>query len=101
MPWSSWRRRLVPFDRVSVGFPGVVRHGQVLTAPNLGTPSWRHFPLASSLAGKLGKPTRMLNDAEVQGLGVITGTGLECVITWAPGWASRCFRMAAPRHIWN
>jgi hypothetical protein len=30
---------------------------------------------------KLGKPTRMLNDAEVQELGVITTTGLECVIT--------------------
>ena len=32
------------FDRISVGFPGVVRQGQVLTAPNLGTPEWRHFP---------------------------------------------------------
>ena len=29
------------FDRISVGFPGVVRHGQVLTAPNLGTPDCR------------------------------------------------------------
>lgn len=27
------------FDRISVGFPGVVRRGHVLTAPNLGTPS--------------------------------------------------------------
>jgi polyphosphate glucokinase len=59
------------FDRISVGFPGVVRHGQVLTAPNLGTSDWRDFPLAASLTDKLGKPTRMLNDAEVQGLGVI------------------------------
>src|ERR1700742_2973386 len=33
------------FDRISVGFPGVVRQGQVLTAPNLGTDAWRHFPL--------------------------------------------------------
>jgi polyphosphate glucokinase len=73
------------FDRVSVGFPGVVRNGQVLTAPNLGTPAWRHFPLTSSLTDKLGKPTRMLNDAEVQELGVITTTGLECVITLCTG----------------
>src|ERR1700722_16757852 len=28
------------FDRVSVGFPGMVRDGKVLTAPNLGTELW-------------------------------------------------------------
>src|ERR1700760_2506230 len=37
------------FDRISIGFPGVVRRGHVLTAPNLGTTDWRQFPLASSL----------------------------------------------------
>jgi polyphosphate glucokinase len=73
------------FDRISVGFPGVVRQGHVLTAPNLGTEDWRRFPLAATLTDKLGKPTRMLNDAEVQGLGVVTGKGLECVITLGTG----------------
>ena len=73
------------FDRISVGFPGVVRRGQVLTAPNLGTEDWRHFPLVASLTDKLGKPARMLNDSEVQGLGVITGKGMECVITLGTG----------------
>ncbi|MEA2742400.1 MAG: polyphosphate glucokinase [Acetobacteraceae bacterium] len=73
------------FDRISVGFPGVVRHGQVLTAPNLGTPDWRGFALAASLTDKLGKPTRMMNDAEVQGLGVVSGKGTECVITLGTG----------------
>src|SRR3954451_4003212 len=34
---------LGPFDRVSVGFPGVVRRGIVLTAPNLGMKAWRNF----------------------------------------------------------
>src|SRR4030088_3127522 len=33
------------------------------------------------LAEALGKPVRMLNDASIQGLGVITGRGLECVLT--------------------
>jgi polyphosphate glucokinase len=73
------------FDRVSVGFPGVVRDGQVLTAPNLDNTAWHKFPLANTLTDKLGKPVRMLNDATVHGLGVIERTGLECVITLGTG----------------
>jgi polyphosphate glucokinase len=84
------------FDRISVGFPGVVRHGQVLTAPNLGTPEWRNFPLAASLTDKLGKPARMLNDAEVQGLGVISGKGVECVITLGTGMGFALFQDGHP-----
>src|SRR5688500_16119072 len=34
------------FDRVSVGFPGVVRDGRVLTAPNLDNKGWKGFDLA-------------------------------------------------------
>jgi polyphosphate glucokinase len=84
------------FDRISVGFPGVVRQGQVLTAPNLGTPEWQHFPLAAALADRLGKPVRMLNDAEVQGLGVIGGKGLECVITLGTGMGFALFQDGRP-----
>lgn len=84
------------FDRISIGFPGVVRHGQVLTAPNLGTPDWRNFPLAASLTDKLGKPVRMLNDAEVQGLGVISGKGLECAITLGTGMGFALFQDGHP-----
>jgi polyphosphate glucokinase len=73
------------FDRISVGFPGVVRKGRVLTAPNLGTEAWAGFDLGGALSGKLGKPARVLNDASVQGLGVISGVGLECVITLGTG----------------
>ncbi|HYZ64726.1 MAG TPA: ROK family protein [Acetobacteraceae bacterium] len=73
------------FDRVSVGFPGVVRGGRVLTAPNLGTEDWAGFELAAALQERLGRPVRMLNDATVQGLGVITGRGVECVITLGTG----------------
>jgi polyphosphate glucokinase len=57
----------------------------VLTAPNLGTPAWRQFPLATTLSDRFGKPVRLLNDAEVQGLGVIVGQGIECVITLGTG----------------
>ena len=73
------------FDRVSVGFPGVVRGGTVLTAPNLGSDAWAGFDLAGALQQQLGKPVRLLNDATVQGLGVIAGKGLECVITLGTG----------------
>ncbi len=73
------------FDRISVGFPGVVRSGRVLTAPNLGTEAWHSYPLAADLSQRLDKPVRLLNDASVQGLGVIEGEGLECVITLGTG----------------
>lgn len=85
-------RDLPPFDRISVGFPGVVRGGVVLTAPNLGTETWRHFPLAERLGGLFGKPVRLLNDAEVAGLGVIAGHGVECVITLGTGMGFALFQ---------
>jgi polyphosphate glucokinase len=84
------------FDRISVGFPGVVRNGQVRTAPNLGTPEWHDFPLVAALTKKLGKPARMLNDAEVQGLGVISRKGLECVITLGTGMGFSLFQDGHP-----
>ena len=84
------------FDRISIGFPGVVRHGSVLTAPNLGTEAWRGFPLPAVLQQKLGEPARMLNDATVQGLGVITGDGLECVITFGTGMGFAVFEDGRP-----
>ena len=69
------------FDRISIGFPGVVHRGRVVTAPNLGTEDWHGYALPDALKERLGKPARMLNDATVQGLGVISGRGLECAIT--------------------
>jgi len=84
------------FDRISIGFPGVVRDGTVMTAPNLGTDAWHGFPLATALADKLGKPARMDNDATVQGLGVIHGKGLECVITLGTGMGFALFLGGVP-----
>ena len=85
-------RSLPAFDRVSVGFPGVVKRGRIMTAPNLGTAAWHDFPLAGSLEGRWLKPVRILNDAEVQGLGVIQGDGLECVLTLGTGFGSALYR---------
>ena len=77
--------RLGAFDRISIGFPGVICDGVVKTAPNLGTEAWAGFDLAAAMQTHLGKPARVLNDATVQGLGVISGHGLECVITLGTG----------------
>jgi polyphosphate glucokinase len=85
-------RPLGAYDRISVGFPGVVRAGRILTAPNLGTAAWHAYPLATDLEQRLGKPTRVLNDASVQGLGEITGEGLECVITLGTGFGFALFQ---------
>jgi polyphosphate glucokinase len=72
-------------DRVSVGFPGVVRRGKILTAHNLGQKAWTGFDLDLALTRKLKKPVRVLNDADIQGLGAIKGKGVEVVITLGTG----------------
>ncbi len=81
---------LGPFERVSVGFPGVVFAGVIKTAPNL-DPSWEGYRLAARLERKLGKPTRVVNDAGVQGFGVIEGVGLEMVLTLGTGFGCALF----------
>jgi polyphosphate glucokinase len=81
-----------PFGRVSAGFPGVVRAGVILTAPNLGTELWEGIPLATMLQSTFSVPVRVLNDGTVQGLGVIAGDGLECVITLGTGLGFALFR---------
>jgi polyphosphate glucokinase len=83
--------RLPEFDRISIGFPGVIRRGIVLTAPNLGTKQWKGFTLQDALSERFGKPARLENDAEVAGLGVIDGKGLEVVMTLGTGCGTAIF----------
>lgn len=78
------------FDRVSVGFPGVVKNGRIYTAPNLDK-GWNNLMLDKLLARKLGKPVRVANDADIQGLGSVTGRGIELVITLGTGFGSVIF----------
>ncbi len=80
-------RSLLPdttFDRVSVGFPGVVKKGVIFAAPNLDA-SFVGFDLQSALAKMTEKPVSVLNDAGLQGLGVIEGHGTEIVVTLGTG----------------
>lgn len=78
------------FDRISVGFPGVVVDGIVQTAPNLDE-EWRGFPLAETLQKQTDRETRVANDADVQGLGDIEGAGVEMVLTLGTGLGSALF----------
>ncbi len=80
------------YEAVSVGFPGVVKSGRVITAPNLGNELWKDFDLAGTLASRLGKPVRVINDAEMQGLAAIKGIGIEMVITLGTGFGSALFK---------
>ena len=85
-----WRNSRARFDRVSVGFPGVVRRGVAETAPNL-HPAWIGVDLDRLLTKELGKPVRAANDADVQGLGAVKGEGVELVITLGTGFGSSLF----------
>jgi polyphosphate glucokinase len=75
---------LGPFDRVSAGFPGVVFDGIVKDAPNL-HPTWARVGLADRLSRLFKRPARVLNDAGIQGFGIIKGAGLEMVLTLGTG----------------
>lgn len=91
-------------DRVSVGFPGRVHKGIVLTGhkfigkegpgsepdPDLAL-KWRNFSLGGALTDALGLPVRVANDADVQGAAVAAGPGFEVVITLGTGVGSALF----------
>ena len=80
------------YDRVTIGFPGVVKKGIVISAPHFGTEDWKGFPLAAAMQRVLGKPVKLLNDADVQGLAAIRGKGLELVCTLGTGFGTAWFR---------
>lgn len=91
-------------ERVSAGFPGMVRAGKVLSAPHfvtVGGPgtaldpalekAWHGYDLAGALSARLGKPAKVANDADLQGAAVIKGTGLELVLTLGTGFGTALF----------
>ncbi|MDX6243293.1 MAG: polyphosphate glucokinase [Frankiales bacterium] len=92
------------YDRVSAGFPGYVRAGKVLSAPHFITRSgpgtevlpdlvraWDRFDLAGALDRALGRPTRLANDADMQGSAVMSRNGVELVITLGTGVGTAVF----------
>ena len=95
---SSIASELPPAYRVTIGMPGMIRHGVVMSTPHYMTKSgprtkidpelqeaWSGFDIQSAVSNKLGLPARVLNDAEVHGAGIISGSGYEVVITLGTG----------------
>jgi polyphosphate glucokinase len=90
-------RDLPSFQRVSVGFPGLIRKGVVRQVPALSrrTPGgpespklaarWAGFPLRDALEEAFGVPTLVANDADVQGSAVVRGEDFELVVTLGTG----------------
>ena len=89
---------LPAFDRVSAGFPGVVRKGHVVTAPHFVTATgpgskivpdlvvaWTGFDLAGAFERAWGRPSKVENDADLQGAAVVSAVGLELVVTLGTG----------------
>jgi polyphosphate glucokinase len=97
-------KKLPDADRISAGFPGMVRRGIVLSAPHFVCETgpatqtspklqkaWAGFDLESALSKALGKPCRVANDADVQGAAVVKGVGYEVVITLGTGFGTAFF----------
>jgi polyphosphate glucokinase len=63
-----------------------------VTAPHFESKEWIGFPLAEAASTRFGGPARMINDAEMQGLAVIRGKGLELVLTLGTGAGTGLFR---------
>ncbi len=95
---------LPPAGRATVGVPGMIRHGVVVATPHYVTRSgprttvlpelvaaWHGCDVRALLEARLGVPTLVLNDAEVHGAGVVSGTGLELVLTLGTGLGSALF----------
>jgi len=108
---TTFSERFPDSKQIAIGFPGVVRRGRILSAPHfqtergLGTDisptlvkQWSGFNLAESVAKATGTTVRVVNDAEMQGLGIITGRGVEVVITLGTGFGFSVFEegVAAP-----
>ena len=76
------------YDCVSVGFPGYVRDGVIKTAPNLGSEFWQDVDLERLLSEALMKPARVVNDADLLGLGIVSGEGFEILVTLGTGFGT-------------
>jgi polyphosphate glucokinase len=78
-------------DRVSIGINGLAHAGRVYSIPVTSDPAFRGFDLAGQLRRRDRRPVRVLNDAQMHGLGFIKGRGVEMAITLGTGLGSSLF----------
>ncbi|PFG18960.1 ROK family protein [Serinibacter salmoneus] len=101
---SSLVDRLPPFERITLGMPGMIRHGVVVSTPHYVTKAgprtrvlpdlraaWEGFDMRAAVAARFGVPALVLNDAEVHGAGSVAGTGLEVIVTLGTGLGNAVF----------
>lgn len=91
------------YERISVGFPGLVRDGRIWHVPALSRATyggetdpelkarWHGFPLSEVLAAAFHHPVKVANDADMQGCAVINGQGFEFVMTLGTGVGTAIF----------
>jgi polyphosphate glucokinase len=63
----------------------------VKTAPNLDTALWAGQAFEAEIAELAGCPARVINDADLQGYGVVRGEGVEMVLTLGTGLGAALF----------
>jgi polyphosphate glucokinase len=78
-------------DRVSVGIPGLVNGGHIYAIPVTADPAFRGFDLVGRFRRHIRRPVRILNDAQMHGLGFVRGRGVEMAITLGTGLGSALF----------
>lgn len=59
--------QLDPTIPAGAGLPGVVKRGRLLTAANIDK-GWVDYPAQEALEARLGRPVRLINDADAAGL---------------------------------
>ena len=97
-------QQLPDADRITVGMPGMIRHGVVIATPHYITrdgprskvlpelvEQWARFDMGKAVSQRLGAPALVLNDAEVAGAGVVTSHGSEMIVTLGTGLGNAVF----------
>lgn len=95
---------LPPTGRVTMGMPGMIRHGVVVHTPHYITKAgprtkvlpelveaWTGFDMRGAVQDLFDSPALVLNDAEVHGAGVVAGAGLELMLTFGTGLGNALF----------
>jgi polyphosphate glucokinase len=77
-------------ESLILGFPGVIKSGKVLSAPNLDGNAWRNVNLQQRLE-RLKLTPYVINDTDLHGHLIIKGSGTELVLSLGTGLGSSIY----------